>query len=187
MTGPLTLPSNGFIVGNNQIIAGNGFIGIGTPNPTVPLDVVGDARVSGLLRINSVNNVSCPNPILGENTDGSLTISVPYIYSQVNGCGYYNNSSVLTVAKVYNTPLVGIGTTSPKRQLHISSPDATAEISLEVASGTPDNKIWNIAAESSPLPDLDFRVLNDAGTAATRQVLSDTCQDIVHANVSRHR
>jgi hypothetical protein len=193
MTGPLNLPSNGFMVGANQIVASNGFIGIGTASPTVPLDVVGDVHISGLLTavymqginlfgdekisgdINFVNPAICRwdmfGPSIQPQANGSLSFSVPNVINgNCSGYSYQPKFPVLTVANIGNSPGVGIGTTSPKRPLHIVG--GTPEISLEYANGTANNRVWNLAVEGGALPNLDIRVLNDAHSAATRQVLS---------------
>jgi microcystin-dependent protein len=45
MTGSLTLPSNGLVVGSNQLVASGGNLGIGSVSPGAKLDLVGSARI----------------------------------------------------------------------------------------------------------------------------------------------
>lgn len=47
MTGTLTLPSNGLVLGTNQLVASGGSVGIGTASPQAKLDVAGDVFMTG--------------------------------------------------------------------------------------------------------------------------------------------
>ena len=50
MTGALTLPSNGLIVGTNQLVVSGTNVGIGKANPGEKLDVVGNIEASGNIK-----------------------------------------------------------------------------------------------------------------------------------------
>jgi hypothetical protein len=49
MTGRLTLPANGLLVGVTQLVATNGYVGIGTANPTNALAVNGTVKCREVL------------------------------------------------------------------------------------------------------------------------------------------
>ena len=64
---------------------------------------------------------------------------------------------------------VGIGTTSPLRNLHINAAAAEASLILSRADGLANNKNWRIFTNSSgagQAPDMYIDILNDAGDAA---------------------
>ena len=93
-------------------------IGIGTYDPQYPLDVIGDAHISGELKIGE-NSL-----YLGTNTTGAAG-TFNYIYS--DGGALKINSNEGQTGGVQNTLLnpnggrVGIGTDSPQNQLHINN------------------------------------------------------------------
>jgi hypothetical protein len=47
MTGSLNLPSNGLVVGTNQLSVSGGNVGIGTTTPSKKFDVLGDTKITG--------------------------------------------------------------------------------------------------------------------------------------------
>jgi hypothetical protein len=49
MTGRLTLPANGLVVGSTQLVATNGYVGIGTSNPTNELAVNGTIKAREII------------------------------------------------------------------------------------------------------------------------------------------
>lgn len=71
---------------------------------------------------------------------------------------------------------VGIGTTSPMRNLHINNPSgAEAAIVLTRADGLANNKNWRIYTQNSgagTASSLTFDVLNDAGSGVTAQAMT---------------
>ena len=137
------------------------------------INLFGDEKISG--SINMVNPNVCRydyfGPSIQPNAIGSLSFSVPNVINgNCNGYSYQPKFPVMTVANIGNSPGVGIGTASPIRPLHIFG--GTPEISLQYSNGTVDYRTWNLSVEGGALPNLDIRVLNDAGSVATRQVLS---------------
>ncbi len=100
-----TNPLSNFHIHNGNMIIRNRNLGIGTTNPSSNLDVVGNVLIS--------SNINLNNLILSGvyyNPDGSTFISSQWS----NVIGQTNNI-------FYNLGSVGIGTTTPKYQLDVSS------------------------------------------------------------------
>ncbi len=51
ITGTLTLPADGLVAGTNQLVMSGGNVGIGTDSPSCALDVDGDIRTTGVLKM----------------------------------------------------------------------------------------------------------------------------------------
>ena len=108
---------------NNNIFFNSGFVGIGTTNPLVPLDVNGNVSIKGVINMNNSNisnanfintkTLSISNIIL-ENTgfltraDGTIIGSSPFIVSSINPNNIY-----------FNSGSIGIGTTNPRSTLDV--------------------------------------------------------------------
>lgn len=129
-------------------------VGIGTTTPSQELDVVGDIQVSGRLGIGS--GISAELDIKGASNPEirlqSTDSSDPFLYfgDQVDsvrgGIGYdtsanalqlrgYNNSTRMTINSSGN---VGIGTTTPNTNLHISS-GTSGDAELRIEADTDNN------------------------------------------------
>ncbi|MBX2996691.1 MAG: hypothetical protein KF681_17875, partial [Bdellovibrionaceae bacterium] len=141
MTGALTLPSNGLAVGTNQLVVSGGSVGIGTASPGANLHVVGNAQVTGDLRIGSnslvirqdtvnpsqiqfANHITTPVGVYaGFGTSASSNIQVGIKGNTADATKdalNITNSASTQLFKVRNDGSVGIGTTSPQGRLHIA-------------------------------------------------------------------
>lgn len=94
MTGALSLPSNGLIVGASQLVVSGGNVGVGTASPGFKVDVVGDVNVSGNFKVNGVNiatgggtvtNVAGSAPISVSNGSSTPNISISQASGSTSG------------------------------------------------------------------------------------------------------
>ena len=121
MTGPLTLPANGLIAGQNQLVLNSGNVGIGTSAPSATLEVAGTLLSnfsngdSGLWA--RKGDLSAGDPqfmgVLNTGTAASNRLAV-VSNSAPSFSGATENLSVL------RTGNVGIGTTSPGARLQVN-------------------------------------------------------------------
>jgi hypothetical protein len=81
VTGPISLPTNGLVVGTNQLAVVGGNLGIGTTTPKNKLDVEGGAAIGATY---SGTNTAPPNGLLVEGSVGIGTVS-PQANLHVNG------------------------------------------------------------------------------------------------------
>ncbi|NBX67154.1 MAG: hypothetical protein EBQ96_09180 [Proteobacteria bacterium] len=167
-------------------ILGNGNVGIGSTNPDYKLRLqttAGDIAAFTGTTLNAagvgIYAGSTNNNWRGIDigTNGSLPIS--RIAMQYTGSGSYlafgtsnNYANGITNQAMTIDPSgnVGIGTTNPVRNLHISSPASEAAIVLSRADGLANNKNWRIFTYNSgagTASALTFDLMNDAGSAVT--------------------
>ena len=119
-TAAFTAASNGNFV---MRLAANGNVGIGTTNPSFPLHVVGYARANGF----SVNDSSgTPSAFIGyeKNWIGSGTSATLAIAAESQKINFYAGGTTNVRMMVSSSGAVGIGTTSPDRNLHIYQGDS---------------------------------------------------------------
>jgi hypothetical protein len=98
---------------------------------------------------------------------GSATswVATDPLFEIGNGAGSSATANAMTVLKNGN---VGIGTATPMRTLHMSSPSVSNELIMEVQDGQSDWNKWNLFVNGGTgnAQNLTLRILNDAGTAA---------------------
>jgi len=136
MTGALTLPADGLVVGGSQVVVSGGYVGIGTASPTHSLHIVNNSLdktlrlegpgASGFGEQGKINFGDGDFVYLTEDTDDTLEI---HARSRTAITGGY----------------VGIGTTSPTAQLTVAG-------TIESTTGGikfPDSTIQTTAAASS--------------------------------------
>lgn len=169
--------------------AGN--VGINTNTPAAALDVNGQVVIdqknfggnAGLLVKGGNPGANYPN--IGFSTQNTNGIDV---YVAGVGANLVNNTAGQEASDlafhtatagasaermmITSTGNVGIGTSAPNRPLHIANPTA-AEVNLQTMGGLADWKTWNILVDGGggAKQNLTFRILNDAGTAATQNSL----------------
>jgi hypothetical protein len=178
LTGVLTLPANGLAIGVNQLVASGGNIGIGTTTPGFTLDVNGTGRVTSNFDLTAAgsqvgfNRNSTNGTIYNSSNNawqmGPNGTNDPFVIS-----AWGTNGALLSKPLVLTTDgKAGIGTSTPKRPLHIAGA-ASAEMNLEATGGMTDWKNWNLLVDggSGARQNLTFRILNDAGTAPMRNAL----------------
>lgn len=116
MTGALNLPSDGLVVGSNQLVVSGGKIGVGLANPTYTLDVSGNFRVTGSFLSGSLFSA----PSISLSYDGTSGTPALYFNNEVNtgifrsGSGtfaftsagatsaYFNSSRFYTTSGVFS-------------------------------------------------------------------------------------
>lgn len=153
--------NRGGLVTNNPLALNpnGGNVGIGTIDPTQALEVVGVVKVRDPANTTNYGTFwSDPN--------GLATISA------LDGVGFRSNGS--EKMRILNNGNVGIGTTGPIRQLHVSS-NGSNEFIMEQADAQADFRKWNwvVAGGNSTTPASYFlRILNDAGSASSRDVMT---------------
>ena len=124
-----------------MIINSVGNVGIGTATPTYALDVVGDMQLAGSTPIMyfTPTSDSQSSRIIFEATDGTDKGSILYGNASYSGGADYMSFQTNGVAnermRIDSSGNVGIGTTSPARQLSISR-DAAAQMSMDSYSDT---------------------------------------------------
>ena len=151
----------------------SGKVGIGTINPDFTLDVNGTGRVTTNFDLSAAGsqigfNRNSTNGVIYNNTRnawqmGPSGTNDPFVIS-----AWGTNGALLSYPLVLTTDgKVGIGTSTPKRPLHIAG-NASAEINLESTDGLADWKTWNLLVDGAAggAKNLTFRMLNDAGTAS---------------------
>lgn len=157
MTGSLSLPSNGLLVGTNQLALSNGSVGIGTATPAAPLHVSGSG-IAGSKTVAFVGNASTPGMatlvVQAETAgrgllvgDSTVTPTSQLGYGvQINSIGTgnsiqsYSNVSAETPANFTINPSggnIGIGTAAPLRLMHLSTSELRVSmIALENTNPT---------------------------------------------------
>jgi hypothetical protein len=154
--------SNSNVFTPNNIIYNLGFVGIGTTNPQVPLDVLGNVSIRGILNLNNsnisnatfinTNTLSISNIIL-ENTgiltraDGTAIGSSPWIVSSINANNIY-----------YSTGNIGIGTTNPNYTL-----DVLGDINLTGGLKFQNNNVFNVVNTFDTSPFQSQLITNNSG------------------------
>jgi hypothetical protein len=88
-----------------------------------------------------------------------------------NGTSNASRSDAVTILKSGN---VGIGTSTPIRTLHASSPTVSNEMIMEVRDGLADYKKWGFVVNGGTgvAQNFSLRILNDAGTASTMDAMT---------------
>jgi len=138
-------------------------LGIGTTNPSVKLDVIGNANISGIVTVKTLN-INTTLPIESDSNGGDLnssggtdgifgisnTTNSGSIYlSARNSSGTLNNTITLNSSSATVNGNLGIGTITPTESLHVvgnlkvtgtitgevSSTVATARTSINVIGG----------------------------------------------------
>ncbi len=110
MTGTLNLPPSGLTVGTSQLaVDSNGFVGVGTASPGVPLGVVAD-NASGWSATVTNWSTTAPN---------GLAVEVPYGTSNDDKALQVRSDSGSYRLVVTNAGNVGIGTASPGAKLEV--------------------------------------------------------------------
>lgn len=109
-------PSNGLIVQGN--------LGVGLSNPTVPLHVLGDARIQGNLTVNGTQTIIDTNVATTERLDitndgTGPTLKVTQLGAQPIA-DFYDDSNL--AVRIADGGAVGVGTSAPSAILHISGP-----------------------------------------------------------------
>ena len=154
-------------------VASDGDVGIGTTSPAHPLDVVGEARFSTSVQFNNGGQVirnwgsgaidnllpgSTFGGILEGNTSGHFVIGIRDndgndSFSVISGGGDQTTNGYDTVVAYFGADgQVGIGTSSPNKQLHVNagttnatavfeSTDSTAYIGVKDNSTSGDNYV----------------------------------------------
>ena len=109
MTGTLNLPSNGLVVGTNQLVASGGYVGIGTASPGYALDVAGTIRSRG--------GTAGAGLIFGDRTTAA---NLWQWYSDTDRArlyrGFNTTADVLTIDQNGN---LGVGQSSPAVRLDV--------------------------------------------------------------------
>ena len=111
---------NGKIIIGNLTINSNGFIGIGTTNPTSNLDVFGDVNINGILDMKN-SNISNAN-IINTKTLNISNINIDNLgtFLKKDGTPFYASRWTPNGNNIYfNSGFVGIGTTNPLFNLDI--------------------------------------------------------------------
>jgi hypothetical protein len=95
----------------------------------------------------------------------NVWIATDPLFEIGNGTNSWTRANAMTVLKNGN---VGIGTATPQRTLHLSSPSVSNELIMEVQNGQTDWKKWDFTVDGGAgnPQNLTLRVLNDAGTGA---------------------
>jgi trimeric autotransporter adhesin len=134
---------------NAMTVLKNGNVGIGTATPDALLHVIGQVKITG------------GSPGAGK----VLTSDAAGLASWAVGTGAWTTSGSNIY---YSGGNVGIGTATPMRTLHMSSPSVSNELIMEVQDGQSDWKKWNLFVNGGTgnAQNLTLRILNDAGTAA---------------------
>ena len=119
MTGALNLPTNGLVVGTDQVVVSGGDVGIGRPNPLTNLHVYGATdSTNGQLRVESTGNDA---RISLYNSDGAASTGRGDI-NMSKTAGYegmrflINNSDKMIIDENGN---VGVGTVAPTAKLEV--------------------------------------------------------------------
>jgi hypothetical protein len=134
MTGLLTLPADGLVVGTDQLVLAAGNVGIGTETPVRPLsfsDAIGD-KIS----------------LWGQTPDGNclgLGIQPRQLQVYTDGShadivfGHGKSSSLTETMRIEGTGNVGIGTKSPDENLHIRNGYAAGRGFLKIEAAHPSD------------------------------------------------
>lgn len=171
-----TWQSKPFIInsqGNNVLFTGNTNVGIGTNNPSNKLTV-------------NANNAIVATGIYGfrQATSASdysaLSFTNPAQSTQYASVGFDINSSLIFTTggsvglgtermRIDSSGLVGIGTNSAIRKLHVSQTTACEQI-IEQVDALANSKKWNFLVDGgngSTAANFSIRLINDAGNATT--------------------
>lgn len=145
-----------------------GNVGIGTKIPRAELDLVGPGYPSSFMFLDAT----------GGNEDAGFRLYRKgavkwHIFNSKSGDDAFyidpeGAASGITVKKDGN---VGIGTTSPKRQLHLYSPSVSSELIMENGEGLADYRKWNLYVDGGAGKPQEFciRQLNESLTGGPIQ------------------
>jgi len=195
--------SSPWTISNTDIYFTGGNVGIGTPG-LVPLDVNGNANVSGSLSAGSASftntvGIGGDATVFGSLSMGSTTRQMLNLWGTIYALGVQNytlysrsdggfawykggthstgtnepGTGGTALMALNSSGYLGLGTATPNRHLHLSRAGGT-ELNMEMSDGLSGSRVWNFAVygPAKSAPQLDFRVMNDDGTAVTKTVLS---------------
>lgn len=177
MTGTLNLPSNGLVVGTNQLVVSGGNIGVGITTPTKKLDVAGDVRIVTAAGGTFSTNVGNRDFDFTGNTSANRVLTM---HPGPNaGLGYsnilvdlYGTDGVTQIPgfTMLRNGSVGIGITNPSYRLHVNGSVAGTSAYVNLSDRTYKKNVTSLDGSLEKLLQLrgvsydwktdDFKELN---------------------------